>query len=66
MNVGLFMKNDKNDEKKKAVDNAAVNPEENLPIVSAIVIDEKTGTITLRLASEEEIAKSKEQVTNNN
>ena len=45
-------------DKKESIENdiPAVNTVQPIPKVSKIIIDEATGTLTLKLASEEEIA----------
>jgi hypothetical protein len=51
-----------NDEKGKAAEEAGYDKGKPF-IVSRVVIDEKTGTVTLKLASEEEIKLYNEQKT---
>ena len=51
-----------NDEKDKAVENDVGHDKKNPFVVSKVIIDEKTGTVTLKLASEEEITLNSEQV----
>ena len=47
-----------NDEKDKPAENTVGHDKKNPFVVSQVIIDEKTGTVTLKLASEEEIAKA--------
>jgi hypothetical protein len=48
-----------NDEKKiEKTDDPVDEALQNIPKVSKIIFDEKTGTVTLKLASEEEIAQA--------
>ena len=44
------------DNEKSAVDDADVENAMEFPAVSRVTFDERTGTVTLRLATEEEIA----------
>ena len=54
-------------DEKEGKDNSksATHSSQTFPKVSRIIFDEKTGAITLKLASKEEIAKAEEQEAEN-
>ena len=59
-----FLNNDKKGVQESS--RSATEAEQPVRKLSAIIFDEKTGTLTLKIATEEEIAKASEQRTENN